>query len=133
MLTASSLTNISIVINHSFSGASTATQKVSHCVFWHIPADLVRSFQIFTYSKRSWKILADLSRSCKILADLVRSSQILTGLWIRGSGLEGAEEVRPWWFNGNDFNVMVRFVILLKKICKIFEKTLLNKDLKKIW
>ena len=87
--------NISIAINHYFSGASAATQKVSiskssrylvirnmQNILWQIPADLVRSFQIFAYSNISWKILADLDKSNQILTDLSRSCQIFPDLHI---------------------------------------------------
>ena len=90
-LAAFSRINISIAINHYFSGASAATYKVSvisKSYIWslHILTDPSRSCQIFLdlhifqlISKdpdRSKQILTDLTRSCKILSDLSRSSHI---------------------------------------------------------
>ena len=98
-LAAFPLINISIAINHYFSGAPAATQKVSGItkslrylviaymqnIIWQIPADLVRSFQIFTYSNRSWKqILTDLSRSSGILThcDIFRCASLTYTIWL---------------------------------------------------
>ena len=80
-LAAFSLINISIAINHYFSGASATTEKVSvisKSSRYLVIAYFDRSHQIFTYSIRSQQILADLSRSWQIPPDLDRSHQIFT-------------------------------------------------------